>query len=136
MKVLILMGIIALPFTLGDSVKCYDGVDCKHPCRAIPNREVFCTSQCLKVDFEMSDKSVATARKCGATYLGNQGPAFSLFNLTSYAPGAKAIPEITAGHVYLCKKNLCNGAESSVSTSLLLTFVVMALVGVYRNALS
>ncbi|XP_011303616.1 uncharacterized protein [Fopius arisanus] len=124
MKILLLIGVIVLPYTLGQNMKCYDGVECKPPCNAVIKKEVLCSSQCLKIDFEMSDKSVATAHKCGLPYLGGQGPAWSLFNLTSYAPGTKVIPEITAGHVYLCKKNLCNGAHSIIPASLLLTFVI------------
>ncbi|XP_015110687.1 uncharacterized protein LOC107036933 [Diachasma alloeum] len=114
MRVLLALGVILMSLALGQATKCYFSVESKYMNTA--RFEVPCTSQCGKSSAPLPDGSEMTMRACVDTFAQMSSPAV----LNKLPPEQRVNLEgVTFGEIHSCSGELCNGAHSILSGSLL-----------------
>ncbi|XP_015110692.1 uncharacterized protein LOC107036936 [Diachasma alloeum] len=112
MKVLLVVGLVALPFAIGGNFTCHHCRGCGDPFNAESVKSEVCDSACVKTVIVANNGTVATVRSCREVYEPGRNTS---------SPGLPT--DVAEVHYYQCKENLCNGASSVEPASLVLAIL-------------
>ncbi|XP_063985306.1 uncharacterized protein LOC135166700 isoform X2 [Diachasmimorpha longicaudata] len=114
MKVLLSIGVVLLSLALGQAGRCYFAVESKYMNTA--RFEIPCGSQCGKSSAVLPDGSEMIVRACAETFNDMSSP-----DVLNSLPAQQRLnlQGVHFGEVHMCSRDLCNGAPSALSASLL-----------------